>query len=398
MRQFKEMTEKQIDSWIATASNFESTEKYLDIPTVNELLPNPVQSSKSNVHILPLSLEDNSTILGTMSILDKLSQDFSLPEGKKDAECLPFNYVTSNFDVISSRAHFKLLLSQKGHKQTESQMRSTKKTFDGLTEDDSDNDFSFDSDKENAQSITTSSKDTVTLERERNRFQNEDKLFWEAYNGLMHEMLSVNAANSEECYMMSISSLKNRKLRTIKDHLKRSLFHVAVEQDHQNFVKYLVELGMDINCQEGCGLTPLSLAVHGKNVSICKFLVESRAKYSGPLFTSIPSPLSMAKEMKREDIQQICEDDKVLSDKEDEIIRSIDTMFQESLAAHEHPKSTVQRFNRTVLGFITPIVGDVGTCTTNSTVMSRSRSYKWVRLCPGDQHNKGIAVNYISHS
>ena len=28
VRQFKEMTEKQIDSWIATASNFESTEKY----------------------------------------------------------------------------------------------------------------------------------------------------------------------------------------------------------------------------------------------------------------------------------------------------------------------------------------------------------------------------------
>ena len=396
VHQFKEMTEKQIDSWIATASNFESTEKYhLDIPTANELLPNVVQSSKSNVHILPLSLEDNSTILGTTSILDKLSKDFSVPEGKKDAECLPFNYVTSNFDVISSRAHFELLLSQKGHKQnmkqTESQMQSTKKTF-GLTEDDSDNDFSFDSDEENTQSITTSSKDTVTLEQERNRFQNEDKPFWEAYNGLMHEMLSVNAANSEESYMMSISSCENRKLTTIKDLLKRSLLHVAVEQDHQNFVKYLVELSMDINCREGCGLTALSLAVYGKNGSICKFLVESGAKYCGPLFTSIPSPLSMAKEMKLEDIQQIFEDDKVLSDEEDDFIRSTDTMFQESLAPHKHPKSTVQRFNRTVPGFITPIVG---TCKTNSAVMSRSRSYKWVGLCPGDLHNKGITVNYI---
>ncbi len=113
----------------------------------------------------------------------------------------------------------------------------------------------------------------------------------------MHEMLTVNAANSEETYMMSISSHENRKLTTIKDHLKRSLLHVAVEQGHQNFVKYLVELGMDINCREGCGLTPLSLAVHGKNGSICEFLVESGATYSGPLFTSIPSPLSMAKEM-----------------------------------------------------------------------------------------------------
>ena len=211
----------------------------------------------------------------------------------------------------------------------------------------------------------------------------------------MHEMLSVNTANSEESYIMSISSRENRKLTTIKDHLKRSLFHVAVEQDHQNFVKYLVELGMDINCREGCGLTPLSLAVHGKNGSVCKFLVESGAKHSGPLFTSIPSPLSMAKEMKLEDIQQIFEDDKVLSDEEDDFICSIDTTFQESLAAHEHPKGTVQRFNRTVPSFITPIVVDVGTCKTNSAVMSRSRSYKWVGLCPGDLYNKGITINYI---
>lgn len=99
--------------------------------------------------------------------------------------------------------------------------------------------------------------------------------------------------------------------------------------------------------------------------------------------------------MKLEDIQQIFEDDKVLSDEEDDFIRSIDTTFQESLAAHKHPKSIVQRFNRTVPGFITPIVGDVGTCKTNSAVMSRSRSYKWVGLCPGDLHNKGITVNYI---
>ena len=151
-RQFKEMTEKQIDSCIATASNFESTEKYhLDIPTDNELLPNAAQSSKSNVHILPLLLKDNSTILGTMSILDKLSKDFSLPEGKEDAECLLFNSVAGNFDIIS-RVHFELLLSQKSHEQnmkrTESQMRSTKKTFDGLREDDSENDFSSDSDEE----------------------------------------------------------------------------------------------------------------------------------------------------------------------------------------------------------------------------------------------------------
>ena len=41
------------------------------------------RSEKSNIHILPLSLEDNSTILGTMSILNKLTDQFKLPDEKK---------------------------------------------------------------------------------------------------------------------------------------------------------------------------------------------------------------------------------------------------------------------------------------------------------------------------
>ena len=34
---------------------------------------------KSNIHILPLSVEDNSTITGTINILEKFGSDFSLP-------------------------------------------------------------------------------------------------------------------------------------------------------------------------------------------------------------------------------------------------------------------------------------------------------------------------------
>ena len=143
---FKELSEKQVESYIANASNLQNTKKYpLEIPKAHDLLPNAAVSSKSNVHILPLSLEDNSTIFGTMSILDKLAKDFSLPQEKKDAECLPFSITAVNFDVNSSRAHFELQLSQKCHKQqmkqTESQMRSTNKTFDGLLEEGSDDDL-----------------------------------------------------------------------------------------------------------------------------------------------------------------------------------------------------------------------------------------------------------------
>ncbi len=44
---------------------------------------------------MPLSLEDNGTILGTMSILDKLTDQFKLPSEKKDAQFVPFNSVNN---------------------------------------------------------------------------------------------------------------------------------------------------------------------------------------------------------------------------------------------------------------------------------------------------------------
>jgi hypothetical protein len=70
---------------------------------------------KSNVHILPLSLEDNSTILGTTSILDKLTDQFNLPNEKRDAQYVPFDSVDGNFDVLTAWSHFELLLSQRIH-------------------------------------------------------------------------------------------------------------------------------------------------------------------------------------------------------------------------------------------------------------------------------------------
>ena len=70
----------------------------------------------------------------------------------------------------------------------------------------------------------------------------------------------------------------------VKDHLKRSLLHVAVEQGLESFAKCLADMGLEVNSREGCGITPLSLAVWHKNTAIYKFLVESGARYSGPLF------------------------------------------------------------------------------------------------------------------
>ena len=160
-------------------------------------------------------------------------------------------------------------------KSPEIRMQSNDKTLDDLTE----NDFAHDddSDEEMSADLDTgnSNSEAITLEQEKHRFEIEDKPFWESYNLLQPDLLKVISSNSEESYINSVENQKNREDATITDHLKRCMLHVAV-------VKYLVNLGLNVNAREGCGLTPLSLAVLEKNSAMCKFLVESGAMYSGP--------------------------------------------------------------------------------------------------------------------
>ena len=61
----------------------------------------------------------------------------------------------------------------------------------------------------------------------------------------------------------------------------------------------------------------------------------------------------------------------------------------------DHPKLSSIPVNRSSPGFVTPVIGDMRTCKTNSAVMARSASYRWVGLCPGDLHNKGYYCEAI---
>ena len=67
----------------------------------------------------------------------------------------------------------------------------------------------------------------------------------------------------------------------------------------------------------------------------------------------------------------------------------MDRTFHKSLSNLNANQEKEMKPDRTCSGFITPVVGDVGTCKTNNAAMFRSASYRWVGLCPGDVHNKG---------
>ena len=249
---------------------------------------------------------------------------------------------------------------------------------------------------ENSDCVVISSLTLVTLENERRRFDKEDKSFWDIFNTVSVELSDIYESNSEERYLEFVNSPSNKKRAAVCDHLGRSLLHVAVEQGNECLTKCLLDMGLDVNCREGCGVTPLSIAVLCQNTTLCKFLVESGARCKGPLFTSIPSPICMAHKLDLADILKLFDADEELLEEENELIGKIDRDYKESISrVGDHPKPSSIPVNRSSPGFVTPVIGDMGTCKTNSAVMARSASYRWVGLCLGDLHNKGYYCEAI---
>ena len=175
----------------------------------------------------------------------------------------------------------------------------------------------------------------------------------------------------------------------MKDHLGRSFLHLAVEELNINFVECLLHVGFNPNAKEKCGITPLIISVIKKNKEIRQLLVNSRASVRGPLFTNVPSQLTVAKRMELDEILEIL--DPTSSDEEDSELSFYDPAFH---SAHSKVDVHTTRDNgqactRSSPGFITGVVGDVGTCKTNRGVMSRSDSHEWVGIIHGDMHTKG---------
>ena len=61
-----------------------------------------------------------------------------------------------------------------------------------------------------------------------------------------------------------------------------------------SLVNILLASGVNPNAKEGCGATPLTLAVIKTDIALCKILVENFAKYQGEMRCNYPSPLDMA--------------------------------------------------------------------------------------------------------
>jgi hypothetical protein len=220
-----------------------------------------------------------------------------------------------------------------------------------------------------------------TLESERRRFRKEDESFWDNYNRLVSCI-----HNNDEEFLETINSMATEKLEEQRDHLKRSLLHIAIEKSNNQLAKSLIFSGFNVHTKEGCGLTPLHLAIISENSSMAHFLIERNARFNGPMFSSIPSPQAVAEKLHQTDIlDAMCTKDDE-SDEENDLIAIIDrTMCKQTEVVPDDEHAV----GRKAAGFVTHVVGDVGTCKTNNAVKARSCSFDWMGICVGDMHNKG---------
>ena len=242
-----------------------------------------------------------------------------------------------------------------------------------------DNSNEFDTDELDSNELGSNgvSRSETTVESVQKLFREQDKLFNSVFDSLKNKLWNSIQADTVERLIKDMS--ENSQLMSVKDHLGRSFLHAAVEQQNVKLVQCLLHAGVNPNSKEACGVTPLLIAVITKNKEICQLLVKSQASVRGPLFANVPSPLAVALQIEAE-IYEILSP--VASDEEDDVITAYDPGFVkiENMTSDKDGEGNKieNNCNRGSPGFITGIVGDVGTCKTNRGVISRSDVHNWM--------------------
>ena len=247
-------------------------------------------------------------------------------------------------------------------------------------------DDASDSDEEEVL-LSSENVPSVTLKQKRQLFRKEDKLLKTVYDKLLNKFWKMSEKGQLENYQNYLSEQKEF-LGSLKDHLGRTLLHVAVEHDNLSFADYLLSAGFNPNIKEYCGATPLTIAVNCKNKEFCRLSVDCGAAVRRPLFAGLPTPVEMAEKLQLAEILDILNPD--CSDFDDDDISFYDPKtFPRSSGVTKPNTSSSEAIDRSNCNFLTGPVGDVGTCKSNRGVMERSSSLSWVGIILGDLHMKG---------
>ena len=366
------MSEEEFMDWLKnqTVNGFRPSKNF--VVQVADVLKSSVNSSDvCNVVILPLSVEDNATINGTASILEEFGKEFNI-DCNHQSSFLPFDENKNVFDLKAARNRYEFLALLEEHKKTmldyKSQLDSTEKDFDhdsrGSNTAEANEDTNEESDDDDDEYNCQPDHGQV----KKKKFQKIDGAFKKAYDGVVKKMWKAAHNSDPNAFEKFLKEMEAKRhewdTNSVSDHFGRTILHTAVEDNNLTLVKTLIHVGVDVNCLEGCGASPLTLAVLNKNVDIAKILHENFALSSGPLFACMPSPHDIAKAMELDTMVQLFDTDQdYMEDKM--LLQSFEQCEQiESTDSIEIPEDENQvfKFNRSRdRSCPTIIVGDNGT-------------------------------------
>ena len=113
-----EMNETECNQWLSPADfTVQTSNAKISMPDIASIADTNMSAVKSDIHVLPLSLEDNSTITGTASILDQFANNFQLSQKQEKHETLPFNTRNKSFTLKQAREHVEFVIMMNKHKK-----------------------------------------------------------------------------------------------------------------------------------------------------------------------------------------------------------------------------------------------------------------------------------------
>ena len=292
-KQFDEMNEAEVHAWLQKINFEEARENApakfrVKIPPVEEFCKNMQSLNKTDIFNLPLSLEDNLTLTGTASILEDFANEFGIPCDKPNGY-IEFDSEKKEFDLKAARDRYLFMKSVQMH---HTEMLEFEKEITSAEKEIVQTDMqSPDLDAESDDSDIDGSIDegTTTLSAR----DNSDSKF----NALLKKLIEQAQDTVNSCDDSSLDKMVqglsrgNKKVNDAqcKDRYERTIFHAAVEEKQYTLVNILLAAGINPNAKEGCGATPMSIAVINSDLDMCKILQMNFGASQGELFGSFPT-------------------------------------------------------------------------------------------------------------
>ena len=428
------LTEKDFNDWLKRFDPEKNYENYrLTLTNAADVMKiSTSHHEKSDVSVLELSLENNSTVAGSGAIIHEFQNAFGMPHSNIQ-KYLPYDVSSKTFSLKQARSHFEYIRMLHDHQSDmtdyEQQLSNAEKQLetgeigrsnsrergeqslvadaahsgDNIMEgiepfdddtffEDIDQHIGEDGCLEETEGDNDESGEAVpssTLAAQAKIFKKEDKLFFSTYNKLQSKMWKHHDQGELDLFSQYLQE-RLSFLSETKDHLGRSLLHLATEQDNFVFARCLLSAGFNPNTTENCGAAPLTIAVIQEKAKLCELLVKCGADVRGPVHAGIRSPLEISEKLELAKIYEILNPD--VSDFEDDELRSYDQIYASNNIERHQNVNDSDVPARNTPGFITGIVGDAGTCRINRSVMEKSSAYSWIGVIPGDLHTKGAII------